>query len=197
MENIKSIFFAAGGVFLPRLYFAAIQLLESLGAVVTDRARQEINRLETGRLTGAILDDLFLTRLASCAGLTERLTMDHLGAIFKMDPFWEDLLRELAAVKELVLFSDYPASWLVKANPAASFMSLFDRVIYLEALNCSNSNADALERLISSYTLKAGQSLWVDGDAQRTALALRSGIESIIYVDEHRLRRDLRLAGVL
>ena len=197
MKDIQSIFFVVGGVFLPGIYFAAIQLLEERGVAVSDRHRLEISRLENDLLTGRIPDQQFFSQLASGTDSPLRVTMDDFLAKFNPGSGLPGLVRELAGKKQLVLLSDYPKSWLAKFDRNGKFFSPFSRVIYLEDLGCSNIYSAVLDHLEKDQLLKQGECVWVDANSRRTSIAMRRGFAAVIYVDETRLRRDLHLMSIL
>ena len=53
--------------------------------------------------------------------------------------------------------------------------------------------AGVLDALIASGLVMPGHTLWVDYHWPRTSEALRKGVDTAIFVDARRLRRDLAL----
>ena len=137
MKDIQTIFFVVGGVLLPRIYFAAIQLLEDRGLTVSDKDRIVIRQLENDLLTAITSENEFFASLSSVTMLTNPLTRKDFLEKFCIDADLLALLRELKFRKEVVLFSDYPKSWLSEFDRDGTLAGLFSRVVYLEEMGCS------------------------------------------------------------
>ena len=197
MKEIQSIIFMVGGVFLPRIYFSAIHLLEGRGLTVSDKDRIEICTLENDLLTALISEDKFLASLSSVSTIPNPLTRKDFLDKFCIDPDLLALVKELRLRQEVVLFSDYPKSWLSEFDRDGIIDGLFSRVVYLEEMGCSNIHAAIFDQLVLDEHIRAGESIWVDGDALRTSLCLRRGIDAIIYVDPYLLQRELQLRSIL
>ena len=197
MKEIRSFYFSADGVFLTRVYFAAIQALEDKGVSVRDNHRLEISGLEKDLLTGAIAEEEYFNALSSISKAATPITQKTFLDYIRLNLGLLNLVKELGSKREVVLFSDYPKTWLEKLDRDGKLTSLFKRVIYLRDMGCGNLYGLVLDRLESDHQLKAGGCLWVDGDPLRTSMVIRRGIDAIIYVDERRLRRELRLRSIL
>jgi FMN phosphatase YigB (HAD superfamily) len=197
MKDIPSIFFVVGGVFLPRIYFAAIQMLEDSGQTVSDKDRIRIRQLENDLLTATKNEDEFFASLSSLHTIPDPLTRKDFLDQFCIDPDLLHLVKELGFRKEVVLFCDYPKPWLSEFDRDGPTAGLFSRVVYLEELGCSNIHAAIFDRLVLDHQVTAGGCLWVDSDTLRTSLCLRRGIDAIIYVNPYLLRRELQLRSIL
>jgi len=197
MKDIQSIFFVVGGVFLPRIYFAAIQMLEDRGLTVSDKDRIEIHRLENDLLTAITSENEFFASLSSVSTVSTPLTRKDFLDKFCIDPGLLALVSELSLRREVVLFSDYPKSWLSELDLDGTIAGLFSRVVYLEEMGCSNIQAGIFDQLVLDHQVRAGECIWVDGDPLRTSMSLRRGIDAIIYVDAYLLRRELQLRSIL
>ena len=197
MKDIQSIFFVVGGVFLPQIYFATIQMLEDRGLVVSDKDRIEIRQLENDLLTANTNEKEFFASLSSMSKIPNPLTRKDFLNKFFMDPDLLHLVKELEFRKEVVLFCDYPKSWLSEFDRDGTIASLFSRVVYLEEMGCSNIHGAIFDQLVLDHQVRAGECIWVDGDPLRTSLCLRRGIDAIIYVAPYLLRRELQLRSIL
>jgi len=198
MKDIKVFFFVAGGMLLPDIYSITLQMLGNKGMPVTNKQRAEISRLGRDLFIGKIPAAGYLSELSSLAGLDGSVTENDLLDLIKVDSGALVIAADLAAKgMELVLFSDYPRTWLAKFDQAGSLTGRFNRVIYSQDLEYPDIQVSIIDLLAAKQQLVGGKCMWLDGDPVRTSRAIRLGIDAIIYVDERRARRELNLRALI
>lgn len=193
MKKIDKIFFVAGDIFLPRIYRLTIEILGNYGLMLTDKERIGIHVLEKSFLNGTLSEDEYFLGLTSFTRRQISFNKDDLLKNISLDYDILALVKELGKFKEVMLFSDFPKAWLVNIRKNNGFLDSFKRVIYSQEMKCKDLRKDVLSRLMEIHEIHAGNCLWVDGDPLRTSAAIRLGIDAIIFVDERRLRRELKL----
>ena len=197
MKVITKIIFTIGDVLLPRIYLLTIRMLEKNGVVLTDKERIGIHDLEKALLNGALSESEYMLRLTALSSAQIPLNENSLLESVYLDNGVLSLVKDLSKNKDVFLFSDYPKNWLAKIDKNGSISNHFKRVIYSQDISCNKSFDDIFIHLMAIHEIQAGNSMWVDSDPFRTSIAIRHGIDAIIYVDERRLRRELNLRKLL
>lgn len=197
MKTIHRLFFVLGDIFLPRVYSVSLELFKKRDLVPVDQDRIGIHSLESALLTGSLTEHDFLHRIASLFSKKIPITESDLLSSLRVDRRPLSVASNLRKDKEVILFSDYPKSWLEMIDCNVDLIGLFNKVIYSQDLRCSNIQEDILTRLKMIGEIQEGSSLWVDKNSLRTTRAIHDGIDAIIYVDERRLRRELHLRSLL
>ena len=197
MKAINKYFFVFSDIFLPRISRSMIWMLEKNGIVLKEKERVGIRDLEKDLLTRALPESELFLRLTSLVSAQIPLSETDFLKSLSLDYSALSVVDGLGKDNEVILFSDFPKTWLAKIDQRGGLIVHFQRVIYSQEINCKNVREDVFDRLMATHEIQAGNSMWVDSDPFRTSIAIRHGIDAIIYVDERRLRRELRLRSLL
>jgi FMN phosphatase YigB (HAD superfamily) len=197
MKNIQRYYFLAGGVILPRLSAQIIAVLEKQGNTLTERQRLALFDLERDMFSGALPAGSYFDRVNTVAAPQQPLALDGFLQGIEVDAGALSVADELRRRSQVVLLSDYPPDWLAAIDRRSGICAHFDRVLPLQGMGCEDDRAAIFSRLCTADELTAGTSLLVDANPFRTALAIRRGVDAVIYVDERRLRRELRLRSLI
>ncbi len=206
MKRITTYFFIAGGVILPRIAQITIELLaEKKGRPLPHDQRLAIREAEKALFIGQITPEVYLqriNRLANCFESSQELLVEFMKLV-EVDAGAVSTAYELQQTSQVYLFSDYPHPWLEEIAPRFQLFDLFSphQVIYPAEAEAELHLRDDIQGVFDGLQAKGyldqGASLWVDAHPFRTSAAIRRGIDAIIYVDERRLRRELKLRKLL
>jgi hypothetical protein len=201
-HRIRQIVFWAGGVLLPEIGDWAVEALSADGprgvdASLSVDARFDLHTLARELALGRVDADEFLrrawargggeaARAAAAASLKRSLSVPAPLVV---------LVGEMADRYRLSLLSDYPAEWLEAILPGTALADVFppDETWYTADLAAGGDYNHLFAEAVRSGALRPGASLLIDHHSRRTTAALRHGIDTAIYVDVPRLRRDLAL----
>jgi hypothetical protein len=195
-HRITHVAFWAGGVLLPEIGGWAVEAL-SEGAMLSIEDRFALHALAHDLALGRIDEDEFMreawargggaaAHAASAAALMPRVSVPAPQVT---------LLSEMAERYWLSLLSDYPAEWLEAILPGTRLTKAFSpgEIWYTADLAAGGDYDRLFVEAIRRGALRPGESLLIDHHSRRTTAALRHGIDTAIYVDVPRLRRDLAL----
>lgn len=195
-HRITHVAFWAGGVLLPEIGGWAVEAL-SEGAMLSIEDRFALHALAHDLALGRIDEDTFMreawargggaaAHAASAAALMPRVSVPAPQVT---------LLSEMAERYWLSLLSDYPAEWLEAILPGTRLTKAFSpgEIWYTADLAAGGDYDRLFAEAIRRGALRPGESLLIDHHSRRTTAALRHGIDTAIYVDVPRLRRDLAL----
>lgn len=197
MKPIQRYYFMAGGVILPRLSAQVIGMLEKQGMTLSERQRLALFDLERALFSGALPAGSYFDRVNAAAAPRQPLALEGFLQEIEVDAGALSVADELRRNSQVVLLSDYPPEWLAALDRRSSVCAPFDRVLPLQGMGCEDDRAAIFSRLCAAGELSAGTSLLVDANPFRTALAIRRGVDAVIYVDERRLRRELKLRALI
>jgi hypothetical protein len=195
-HRIRHVVFWAGGVLLPEVADWAVAAL-SRAAPPTLEDRAELHALARDLAAGRVDADEFVreawaraggtaARAAFAASLTQGVSVPAPQAA---------LVQEMVGRYRLSLLSDYPAPWLEPILPHTGLAGAFppDEIWYTAELAAGAGYDRLFAEAVRRGALRPGESLLIDHHSRRTTAALRIGIDTAIYVDPPRLRRDLAL----
>ncbi len=197
MKNIQHYYFMAGGVILPRLSPQIIDTLEKQGMAFSERQRLALFDLERTLFSGALPPGSYFEQVNAAAAPRQPLVLEEFLQGIDVDAGALSVADELRRNSQCILVSDYPPQWLANVDHRTGVCAHFDRVIPLQGMGCEDDRAAIFSRLCAAGELEAGTSLLVDANPFRTALAIRRGVDAVIYVDERRLRRELKLRALI
>jgi FMN phosphatase YigB (HAD superfamily) len=198
MKDIKTFFFLVGGILLPEIYNATIRMVDNKSLPLADKDRIEFNNFGKNLCAGIISGGEYLGRLSSYYGLHAPISENDLFDQVKLNPDALVLAGDLAdRGNEVILFSDYPKNWLSMFDEAGILTERFSRVMYSHDMEYTNMPTNMFDQLMEQQVLKPSQCMWVDSNPARTCQAIRRGIDAIIYVDERRTRRELKLRSLI
>jgi hypothetical protein len=197
MKHIQRYYFMAGGVILPRLSAQVITMLEKQDNPLSERQRLALFDLERALFSGALPAGSYFDRVNAAAAPQQPLALDGFLQGIEVDAGALSVADELRRNSQVILLSDYPPEWLAALDHRSGVFAHFDRVLPLQGMGCEDDRAAIFSRLCKADELSAGTSLLVDANPFRTTLAIRQGVDAIIYVDERRLHRELWLRAVL
>jgi hypothetical protein len=107
------------------------------------------------------------------------------------------VLDELNHRFELWLVSNYAHEQVSAIILNNSLAQWFENNAVYSIPKPIKDNEAILQSLVDAEVIIPGKSLWIDHHPIRTMLAIRSGIDSSIFVDGDRLYRDLWLWGMV
>jgi hypothetical protein len=199
-HRITHIAFWAGGVLLPEIGGWAVEALSGevpLPAALPVEDRFEVHALARDLALGRIDADEFMQQAwargggAAAHAATAAALMPRVSGPAPLMP----LLAEMADRYWLSLFSDYPAEWLEAILPGTRLTKVFSpgEIWYTADLAAGGDYDHLFAEAARRGALRPGESLLIDHHSRRTTAALRRGIDTAIYVDVPRLRRDLAL----
>ena len=201
MKNISRYFFMAGGVILPRLSLVTLDWIEKKNSnPASNKQRQSIFQAEKDLLTGKLSPESYLSLAAACgSGATAQDVLKGLFSEIKVDQGALSTACDLKKNGRVYLVSDYPRPWLEEAACKTPIFECFspDDVLYTAELGLGNDVSSLFDVLSSKSYLHPDANMWVDAYPLRTSEAVRRGIDAIIYVEERRLRRELKLRNLL
>ena len=197
MKPIQRYYFMAGGVILPRLSAQVIGMLEKQGNPLNESQRLALFDLERALFNGTLPVTDYFKRVNAAVAPQQALTLESFLQEIEVDSGALSVADDLRQNSQCILLSNYPLEWLVTLDQRIGVCAHFDRVLPLQGMGCEDDRAAVFSRLCTAGELAAGTSLLVDANPFRTTLAIRQGVDAIIYVDERRLRRELRLRVVL
>lgn len=197
MKPIQRYFFMAGGVILPRLSAQVIGILEKRGNPLNESQRLALFDLERALFNGTLPVTDYFKRVNAAVAPQQALTLESFLQEIEVDSGALLVADDLRQNSQCILLSNYPPEWLAALDQRTGVCAHFDRVLPLQGMGCEDDRAAVFSRLYTAGELAAGTSLLVDANPFRTTMAIRRGVDAIIYVDERRLRRELRLRVVL
>ncbi len=196
MKTIQRYYFMAGGVILPRLSAQVIAVLEKQGNTLNERQRLALIDLEHALFNGVLAATDYFEGINAAAEPRYPLALEFFLQEIEVNAGVLSVADDLSQNSQCILLSDYPPDWLAVLDHRSGICTHFNRVITLQGTGCADDRATVLQHLYAAGELEAGSSLLVDANPFRTALAIRRGVDAIIYVDERRLRRELKLRAV-
>lgn len=196
MKPIQRYYFMAGGVILPRLSAQVIGILEKRGNPLNESQRLALFDLERALFNGTLPVTDYFKRVNAAVAPQQALTLESFLQEIEVDSGALSVADDLRQNSQCILLSNYPPEWLAALDQRICVCAHFDRVLPLQGMGCEDDRAAVFSRLRTAGELAAGTSLLVDANPFRTTMAIRRGVDAIIYVDERRLRRELRLRVV-
>jgi hypothetical protein len=197
MKPIQRYCFMAGGVILPRLSAQVIGMLEKQGNPLSERQRLALFDLERALFSGTLPARNYFKRVNAAAAPQQPLALEGFLQGIEVDAGALSVVDDLRQNSQCILLSDYPPEWLAELDRRSGVCAHFIRVLPLQDTGCVDDRAAVLQRLSAAGELETGTSLLVDANPFRTTMVIRRGVDAIIYVDERRLRRELRLRALL
>ena len=99
----------------------------------------------------------------------------------------------------LFLFSQYSPEFLDLLSPRIQLNDVFPErnIKYSCSIGAVDLRIDFYKKIIAEKWIIPGKSVWIDADPHRTSASIRSGIDTIIFVEPKRLRREIALRGLL
>jgi hypothetical protein len=195
-HRITHIAFWVGGVLLPEIGERVVEALSAVTQLSVDD-RFALHGLARDLALGQVEADEFIRQAwargggeaahaATAAPLTQEVSVPVPLAA---------LVHELVGRYRLSLLSDYPAGWLEAILPRMALADAFppDEIWYTAELAAGEGYDHLFGEAVRRGALDPGASLLIDHHSRRTTAALRQGIDTAIYVDAPRLRRDLAL----
>ena len=201
MGRIDRLAFLLGGVLVPSVSQAALRVLSIEGEPPGQEILLALHGLEAKLCTGRIDSEEFCQRVIQVTGRT--LTTRELAQGVQSQIIAEadvlSLINELEKDYLLQLICDYPREWVLPALPDCGLAQFFpiDQIAFIAGYQAASPRKDLILALEEAGVLLPGKTLLVDSDPARTRNAVRMGIEATIYVSAWRLRRDLRLWGIM
>lgn len=197
MKPIQRYYFMAGGVILPCLSAQVIAVLEKQGTALSERQRLALFDQERALFSGALPSRDYFDRVNAAAAPQQPLALEDFLEWIEVDAGALSVADELRRNSQCILLSDYPPEWLAALDQRSGICAHFHRVLPLQGMGCEDDRAAIFSRLCAAGELSAGTSLLVDANPFGTALAIRRGVDAVIYVDERRLRRELKLRALI
>ena len=202
MKPVKKFFFWTGGVILPRIVSATIELLEKKSRhSLLNHQRFLLYEAEKDLAMGRMTPEAYL--IQSCSLIDGLISPDNLCRELiewmKVDTGALSTAMDLMQSSQVYLVSDYPRAWNQASQNQMKMISQFtaNNVIYSAEMQLEDPFSSVFEELTAGGVIEQGASLWVDAHPLRISAAIRSGMDAIIYVDERRLRRELNLRQLL
>jgi len=172
-------------------------LFKNQGIHLGEDKRLALFELEQLLFCGTLTADEYLRRVNDQVSSPFPISVDGLLKDLLMDEGALSVVDELRKSYQVVLLCDYPPEWLLEIDRQTDLSARFNRVIYTRTMNCTDERALFFQQLQARGELVAGECVWVDANPFRTAIAIRQSIDAIIYVEERRLRRELRLRSLI
>ena len=196
MKPIQRYYFMAGGVILPRLSAQVSGIREKRGTPLNESQRLALFDLDRALFNGTLPVTDYFKRVNAAVAPQQALTLESFLQEIEVDSGALSVADDLRQNSQCILLSNYPPEWLAALDQRICVCAHFDRVLPLQGMGCEDDRAAVFSRLRTAGELAAGTSLLVDANPFRTTMAIRRGVDAIIYVDERRLRRELRLRVV-
>jgi len=202
MKKIHAVFVWLGGVITETVSEAASRQLyaqpaEKITIETRLQLRELAQELALGRLTGpsfcrqaieATRSTLSAEDLA--AGIQENVTAR--SSVLEM-------IKELPETYQRWLISDYPPKWFGSIAERLGLFSWFDenRLIITAAARLSRITPDIFYYLAHQTGQPLTACLMIDGVSARAVEAVKHGLDTAIFVDARRLRREFVLRRML
>ena len=198
---IGSVHFWIGGVIAPRLWQLTRSVLEKNGVETSPDLCFDMIDLERKIGAGSISCDEYCRHVLERARLPlspERLASAIENRI-ELTPGLFDIVAALSREHHLYLLSDYPRQWLQPAVMRLGLARYFpdQNIVMMDTYSLVELSSDLFGRLASPRSLVPDNGLLVDGDPPRAMAALRAGIQTAIFVDAPRLKREFTLLEML
>jgi hypothetical protein len=200
LTRIDHLAFMAGGVLFPTISAITLQAFfpnEDLRADLL----LTLHKLEVSLTRGGVHASSYCAHVSRLAGMALNETELEAQLVAMTEPVegMVELLFSLGEKYPLSLVADFPQSWL---NPILERSGLADcfkstEIHHLDEYPPGADYEELVEAMITEGRLMPGKSLWIDHHARRTASVIRLGVDAAIFVDAHRLQRDLVLWGLI
>ncbi len=194
--EIRHLFFRFEGVLAQTLESA---LAEGAGALDPDSRR--LLRDASGELrSGRLAWDVYWSKIAGLVGspgdgtALSRRALDRL----EITPGIEEVVAALDG-RSCWLFCELPPEPLQPTLERLALERLFPRERrYYPRESCRSGRPKGpFARLVTLTRARGEELLWIDDRPAVAALAIRSGLNAVAFVDSKRLRRNLVLRGLL
>ncbi len=201
MKQIDKYFFVLGGVIIKSLSWTIINTFNDKQIFSDGDIRKGIYKIETDYTLGRISKEEFFEEATKISDVDLSLAEFESIATSKVELIDGilEVLEELKKQYSLFLFSQYSPELL---NGIFSRLNLGDtflekNILFACETGLPDLKACLFEKIISDQWITPGRSIWVDSDPHRTSASIRAGIDTIIFLDSKRLRREIALRGLL
>ena len=202
MGSFDSLLFWFGSVLAPSLEsitFSYIEVVKDRSLIPALRGKiyELIDELRLGKLNG----QEFLPQLSYTCGLNIEHDNFYEYMISSIQPE-EDLVRLLSQLETKFThfyISDWPKVWTEKINFQRHYQDilLLDDIIYSQDFKLEKLMPDILYHSINKLNRGFSNCIFIDENSIRTSAAVRSGLNTIIFSDASRFRRELALRKLM
>lgn len=103
-----------------------------------------------------------------------------------------DLIQDLFVLGfKIHLFSNTSRATIQKLDSKHDFLKYFDKVVLAEETGYSKPSNEAYENLLETMGEKADEIICIDDGRDNLRQAKKYGMESLLFIDPHRLRISL------
>ena len=117
--------------------------------------------------------------------------------VYQIQPGITKVLDALYHRFELWMVAKFPSQPVIELISKNSLAHWFEDGAVYSLPERNMGHMAMLQSLVEAGAIIPGKSLWIDCHPVRTMLAVRHGIDATIFVDSHRLYRDLWLWGMV
>ena len=200
MGQITHVAFMVGGVLVPRMMDVTLELLHS-GSEVDRHTKLAIHFLEKDLSLGRITPEEYCRQVIARTDSTDEPSymMRAIPEHTRLVPGMKALIGELAEKCMTCLVSDYPRRWLkgIREDTGLSSLLTDDRTMILAEADTPGTYPELFQIIMQRFEIRPGRALWIDHSSPRTSWAIRQGIDAIVFVDEGRLRRELKMRNLM
>jgi hypothetical protein len=201
MKPIYQFYFVLDNVVIQSLSRTIINSIKDRKTFSDSNVRRNLYIWEDKYFSGKLSKEEFINNIGKIPNLNmnaEEIKSDIIGKQ-KFIKGIIDILKELKEQYSLFLYSQYPPDDLLDVFSRLKAEDIFSesRILYSQKIGLSDNKSNLFNKLISDESITPGTSIWIDSNPRRTSASIRAGIDSIIFVDSKRLRREIALRGLL
>jgi hypothetical protein len=200
MGKFQSICLYLSGFVVPELGELFLENISSFSDMGISEKRRLFRIFSQISLGKKPYEDIFhnLEENGLILSLSDTLENQISGGIKIISPEAVELINELSADFEVIGISDYPSHWINPLQKELSRVNLpFNNIFMTDQMNLGNLGSDLIDWLKGRNESALDSWLWIDANPKRSMYALSVGINSVIYVDIRRLRRELIMRKML
>ena len=201
MKPIDRYYFVLGDVVIRSLSWTILNTFRNQQIFSNSAIRQKLYEFEIFYTLGKISKKEYFKEVAKITNMD--LNPDKFESFIcnkvKIIEGILEVLKELKKHYSLFLFSQYSPEFLDGLSSRLNLTGVFmdSNILYACKTGLPNLTACLFEKIISDQWITPGKSVWIDSDPHRTSASIRAGIDTIIFLDSKRLRREIALRGLL
>jgi len=201
LKPIDQYYFVLGDVIIKSLSWTIINAFNDKQIFSGGDLRKKIYKIEADYTLGRISNEEFFKEAAEISNMDlgpaefESIITNKVELIEGI----LEVLKELKKQYSLFLFSQYSPEFYDGLSSRLKLNNIFPdkNIQYSCRTGLPDITGCFFKKIISDRWIIPGRSVWIDSDPHRTSASIREGIDTIIFLDSRRLRREIALRGLL
>lgn len=146
--------------------------------------------------SGRIPHGEFLKKLSSASGKSENQIWREVKSEIIINEELVSLVRKIKSKYKIGLLSNFTYPWLQEVITENNLWELFDNHIISSEHKMIKPNPEMFQKMLGMLDVKPNEAVFVDDRQVHVDAAKRSGLESVLFVNNEKLVEDLRKLGI-